>query len=154
MWHSSHQDYDDDDDDVRPGQENIFPTVQLQRLHVLHRLSGNLESPVNVMDDQPFCPCSMPSHLHNAMSHYYWYCHVVYCRLYGLTCPRTPGSPCCSSTWRDQPGIARGSSRRFPTWLPGGFFDIRVFLAFPDSSIRDPVARQVSIVTHQFDSKI
>ena len=65
MEYSSRQDYDDDDDDVRPGQENIFPAVQLQRLHVLHRLSGNLESPGNVIDDQPFCPCSMPSHLDN-----------------------------------------------------------------------------------------
>ena len=155
MWHSSHQDYNDANDDVRPGQENIFPAVQLQRLHVLHRLSGNLESPGNVMDDQPFCPCSMPSHRHN-MLHYYWHCRVVQCRPYGLTCPRTPGSPCCSSTWRAQPGIARGSSGRFPTWLPGGLFHIvcsRVYFAFPGSSIRVLVGRQVSIVTQQFDSK-
>ena len=63
MEYSSRQDYDDDDDDVRPGQKNIFPAVQLQRLHVLHRLSGNLESPGNVVDGQPFCPFSMPSYL-------------------------------------------------------------------------------------------
>ena len=104
------------------------------------------------MADQPFCPCSMPSHRHN-MLHYYWHCRVMQCRLYGLTCPRTPGSPCCSSTWRAQPGIARGLSGRFPTWLPGGLFDIvciTVFFAFPGSSIRG----QVSIVTQPFDSKI